>query len=69
MYNKILQRVKYFLNAKMINLEKIKQHKWQPSSPSQFKKTCLVPYFHLLFECFGLLPLPREVIKIHLPSL
>ena len=37
MYSTILQRVKYCLTVKMINLEKIKLENWQPFP---FKKTC-----------------------------
>ena len=53
MHNTILQRVKKFLIAKIVNLEKIKQEKYQPPPPPPFKRTCpctILPPPFLIFQ-------------------
>ena len=71
MHNTTLQRVKSFLNVKMINLEKIKQEKCQlpppppPPPPPPIKRAPPPPPPppFLIFRT----PPPREVIKIYFP--
>ena len=66
MHNTILQRVKQFLDVKMINLEKIKYEKCQAPL---LRRPAPAPYFHHLFKNFSESPPPGEVIKIYFPTL
>ena len=55
MYNRILQRVKQFLNVKMINFEKL----WSPPLPP-FKNTCLCTILPPLFKIFQIPLTPQN---------
>ena len=58
MHNTILQEVNYFLNVKMINLEKINRKSVSPPPPppSTFKNTCPCAIFPPLFLIFQVPP-------------
>ena len=65
-----MERVKQFLNVKMISFEIFKQEKCQPPL---LRRPAPAPYSHPLFEFFRTTPHPpapsREVTKIYSPPL